>query len=90
MILNLLHKRHSTEDVQCHVQTQFTRNKRSVPLRSIPNFKGAAAAAHSLAALDDFRQAKVVKVNPDKPQETVRFLALEVRELVRSSYPSDL
>ncbi|XP_043222336.1 nucleolar protein dao-5-like isoform X3 [Amphibalanus amphitrite] len=48
----------------------------------IPNFKGGATAAHSLAALDEFKQAKVVKVNPDKPQETVRFLALEAEKTV--------
>lgn len=42
----------------------------------IPNFKGAIEAAQRLAELDNFKQAKIIKINPDKPQEPVRFLAL--------------
>lgn len=42
----------------------------------IPNFKGATEAAQRLAGLDNFKQAKIIKINPDKPQEPVRFLAL--------------
>lgn len=38
----------------------------------IPNFKGALEAAAKLAELDIFKNAKTVKVNPDKPQEAVR------------------
>ena len=44
----------------------------------IPNFKGAPAAAEKLIALDVFKNSKTIKVNPDKPQEMVRFHTLEV------------
>ncbi|XP_043256969.1 methenyltetrahydrofolate synthase domain-containing protein isoform X1 [Colletes gigas] len=43
----------------------------------IPNFKGAAEAAMRLAELNEFKKANIIKINPDKPQEPVRFLALE-------------
>ncbi|XP_038662220.1 methenyltetrahydrofolate synthase domain-containing protein isoform X2 [Scyliorhinus canicula] len=43
----------------------------------IPNFKGAAQAAEKLPDLQAFKNARIVKVNPDKPQENVRLLALE-------------
>lgn len=43
----------------------------------IPNFKGAAEAAQRLTELEVFKLAKVIKINPDKPQEPVRFLTLE-------------
>lgn len=46
----------------------------------IPNFKGAEEAARRLADLEVFKSANVIKVNPDKPQEPIRFLALEVSE----------
>ncbi len=42
----------------------------------IPNFIGAARAAELLASLEEFRRARVVKVNPDSPQRPVRELAL--------------
>ena len=38
----------------------------------IPNFQGASQAGLSLSKLTEFQEAKVVKVNPDKPQEEVR------------------
>ena len=38
----------------------------------IPNFIGASAAGQKLAQIEEFKSAKVVKVNPDKPQEEVR------------------
>jgi len=46
----------------------------------IPNFKGAAEAAQRLVELDEFKKAKAIKINPDKPQEPVRFLALEANK----------
>lgn len=46
----------------------------------IPNFKGAADAAQRLAELDEFKKARTIKINPDKPQEPVRFLALEANK----------
>jgi len=38
----------------------------------IPNFLGAEEAARKLTALPEFQRAKVVKVNPDSPQNSVR------------------
>ena len=38
----------------------------------IPNFLGASQAGQRLSKLNHFQEAKVVKVNPDKPQEEVR------------------
>ncbi|XP_032891699.1 methenyltetrahydrofolate synthase domain-containing protein isoform X2 [Amblyraja radiata] len=46
----------------------------------IPNFKGAAQAAENLPSLREFKNALIVKVNPDKPQEKVRLLVLEARK----------
>ncbi|XP_012234403.1 methenyltetrahydrofolate synthase domain-containing protein [Linepithema humile] len=48
--------------------------------KRIPNFKGAAEAAQRLAELDEFKKAKIIKINPDKPQEPVRLLALEANK----------
>lgn len=48
--------------------------------KRIPNFKYAAQAAQRLAELDEFKKAKTIKINPDKPQEPVRFLALEANK----------
>ncbi|XP_032680215.1 methenyltetrahydrofolate synthase domain-containing protein isoform X2 [Odontomachus brunneus] len=48
--------------------------------KRIPNFKGAAEAAQRLAELDEFKKSKTIKINPDKPQEPVRFLALEANK----------
>lgn len=42
----------------------------------IPNFVGAEKAAEKLAELDIFKKSKVIKVNPDSPQERVRELVL--------------
>ncbi|XP_060069132.1 methenyltetrahydrofolate synthase domain-containing protein-like [Ylistrum balloti] len=46
----------------------------------IPNFKGAANAAEKVPTMAEFKSARVVKVNPDKPQENVRFLTLEANK----------
>ena len=43
----------------------------------IPNFKGSAKAGERLAELPEFINAKVVKVNPDTPQKSVRVAALK-------------
>ena len=42
----------------------------------IPNFKGSAKAGERLAELPEFINAKVVKVNPDTPQKSVRVATL--------------
>ena len=46
----------------------------------IPNFKGANTAAEKVAMMDIFKKARTVKVNPDKPQEWVRYKSLEERK----------
>lgn len=43
----------------------------------IPNFTGAERAAERLAQTDEWRAARVLKVNPDSPQRPVRRAALE-------------
>lgn len=53
----------------------------------IPNFKGAAEAAQRLADLEVFKEAKIIKINPDKPQEPVRFLALEANKEILVPIP---
>ncbi len=42
----------------------------------IPNFLNAEKAASLLATLDEWKNAKVIKVNPDSPQRWVRMNAL--------------
>ncbi|CAK9830991.1 Methenyltetrahydrofolate synthase domain-containing protein [Anthophora retusa] len=53
----------------------------------IPNFKGAAEAASHLAELEEFKNAKIIKINADKPQEPVRFLALEANKEILVPIP---
>nr|CAD7442299.1 unnamed protein product [Timema bartmani] len=53
----------------------------------IPNFKGSQEAAQRLSELNIFKSSSSVKVNPDKPQEGVRFLALEARKSVLVPIP---
>ncbi len=43
----------------------------------IPNFRGAEAAAERLCQLEEWKNAKVVFVNPDSPQRKVRENALK-------------
>lgn len=42
-----------------------------IPTHS-PNFKGAAEAAERLASIPEFKNAQVVKCNPDTPQSMVK------------------
>jgi 5-formyltetrahydrofolate cyclo-ligase len=53
----------------------------------IPNFRGAEAAAERLAALPEWRTARVVKANPDAPQLPVRRRALADGKLVYMAVP---
>ncbi|XP_003703807.1 methenyltetrahydrofolate synthase domain-containing protein lost [Megachile rotundata] len=53
----------------------------------IPNFKGASEAALRVAELEEFKRARVIKINPDKPQEPVRFLALEANKEILVPIP---
>lgn len=47
------------------------------PFGHIPNFKGADQAAERLAGLPIWQQARVIKSNPDSPQQPVRWRALQ-------------
>ncbi|MEM1582519.1 MAG: 5-formyltetrahydrofolate cyclo-ligase [Candidatus Bathyarchaeia archaeon] len=42
----------------------------------IPNFIGSDIAARRLAEREEFKRAKVIKVNPDSPQSMARYLTL--------------
>jgi 5-formyltetrahydrofolate cyclo-ligase len=53
----------------------------------IPNFVGAEAAAERLAALPEWRAARVVKANPDAPQLPVRARALAEGKLLYMAVP---
>lgn len=46
------------------------------PHGRIPNFRGAEVAARMLAEIPEWREAKIIKVNPDSPQRWVRLMAL--------------
>lgn len=46
----------------------------------IPNFIGSNEAAAKLLELVEFNKVKSVEVNPDKPQEAARILALEQKK----------
>ncbi len=48
----------------------------------IPNFKGADKAASNLAKCKEFKEAEIIKVNPDSPQYKVREIALRQEKKV--------
>lgn len=53
------------------------------PLRGrIPNFKGAEIAAQKLSELEEWKNARVIKINPDAPQRPVRVRALLENKVV--------
>lgn len=53
----------------------------------IPNFAGAKMAAEKLAGHRAWRQARVIKANPDSPQTYVRRIALEEGRTVIMAVP---
>ncbi len=53
----------------------------------IPNFAGADEAAGRLAELPEWRAARVVKINPDRPQLAVRAAALSAGKLLYMPVP---
>jgi 5-formyltetrahydrofolate cyclo-ligase len=53
----------------------------------IPNFAGAERAAERLAALPEWRRARVLKCNPDAPQRPVRLRALREGKQVYVAVP---
>lgn len=51
------------------------------PIRGrIPNFKQSQIAANKLLDLEEFQKAEYIEINPDKPQEAARFIALQNRK----------
>ncbi len=58
------------------------------PIRGrIPNFKGAREAAERLRESEEWRKARVIKVNPDSPQRWVRMNALQDGKLLLMPTP---
>jgi len=53
----------------------------------IPNFKGSVATGRRVAELPEFKAAKVVKVNPDTPQKSVRIATLEAGKVLYVPQP---
>ncbi|NIN67128.1 MAG: 5-formyltetrahydrofolate cyclo-ligase [Anaerolineae bacterium] len=53
----------------------------------IPNYVGAQRAADRLLTVEVWRQAKVIKANPDSPQRPVRSLALRQGKRVYMAVP---
>jgi len=53
----------------------------------IPNFRGAAEAAARITSLPAWRRARVIKVNPDSPQRSVRLAALREGKLLLMPTP---
>lgn len=59
----------------------------SPPHGRIPNFVGAKEAAAQLLDLDEFKTAKCVEVNPDKPLEPSRVLVIENSKILYVPIP---
>ncbi|WP_049969865.1 5-formyltetrahydrofolate cyclo-ligase [Haladaptatus cibarius] len=57
------------------------------PHGRIPNFAGAKEAAERLAELPEWREASVIKANPDSPQLPVRRRALREGKVVYMAQP---
>ncbi|HEY9888816.1 MAG TPA: 5-formyltetrahydrofolate cyclo-ligase [Candidatus Obscuribacterales bacterium] len=57
------------------------------PVGHIPNFVGAEVAADQLAALAIWQRARVIKCNPDTPQQPVRLQALRDGKLLYMAVP---
>ena len=53
----------------------------------IPNFIGAEEAANRLISIEFFQKSRVIKVNPDAPQRSVRQILLEKRKLLLMPTP---
>ena len=65
-----------------HIETNNLANFPRPVHHRIPNFKGANTAGEKVVAMDIFKKAKTVKVNPDKPQEWVRYKTLDGRKVL--------
>ncbi|GAA0342760.1 5-formyltetrahydrofolate cyclo-ligase [Bacillus carboniphilus] len=68
------------QDIRERIWTYLEENKLGrfpFPLKGrIPNFKGAEKAAHFVTTIPGYKDAKVIKVNPDSPQLPIRAQAL--------------
>jgi len=53
----------------------------------IPNFVGAEAAARHLTALPVWQHAQALKCNPDAPQRSVRYAALQAGKVLYMAVP---
>src|ERR671928_211877 len=53
----------------------------------IPNFIGAEACARLLSQTSNWKQAKVLKVNPDAPQRAIRHAALKEGKILYMAVP---
>jgi 5-formyltetrahydrofolate cyclo-ligase len=53
----------------------------------IPNFIGAEAAARHLTALPVWQRAQALKCNPDAPQRSVRYAALQAGKVLYMAVP---
>ena len=53
----------------------------------IPNFIGAEAAARHLATWPAWQQAMALKCNPDAPQRSVRYAALQAGKILYMAVP---
>lgn len=53
----------------------------------IPNFEGAERAAEKLTATDEWRDAKVIKSNPDSAQQPIRERALSGAKMLHMAVP---
>lgn len=72
--------RHADKDQLRHAVWSLLKQEQAAvrdPVGHIPNFVGAKEAADRLAALPIWRQAQVIKCNPDSPQMPVRLKALQ-------------
>lgn len=82
--------RHGRKDeLRTEIWTQLEENQIAVgePYSRIPNFVGAEKAAERLAELEIWKQAEVVKCNPDPPQIPVRLRALQEGKLLYAPVP---
>ncbi|ARM76682.1 5-formyltetrahydrofolate cyclo-ligase [Acidianus manzaensis] len=53
----------------------------------IPNFKGSEKAAKILTETKEFKQASIIKINPDSPQRKVREIALREGKKILTPTP---
>ena len=70
------------EKIWVHMAAEeLTKSFRSLCNR-IPFFKGTTEATQRLSELDEFKEAKLLMISPDKPQESVIILSLQEEKQV--------